>query len=171
MGCYPEAGWFPDLKALAYQRDCLPQSTVLSTVNHKAWPFSGSHSAISTQQETIRSGSCCSTGAENSPCASHSTRRNASAHRQGHAAQVCGGHTEANAYLAGMGLAARLLAVQEREFTLAASHKFGRCMHKLHLHTNVIDSLKDKQTSGCCLCPFIEKSKKSSQNERFLYPE
>lgn len=85
-GCYPEAGWFPDLKALAYQRDCLPQSTVFTT---RLGPFAGSHSAISKQQETIRSGSCCSAGAENSPCASHSTRRNASAHHQGHAAQVC----------------------------------------------------------------------------------
>lgn len=51
------------------------------------------------------------------------------------------GHTEAGAYLARMGLAARLLAVQERKFTLAASHKFGRHVHKLHLHTNAAQTL------------------------------
>lgn len=48
----------------------------------------------------------------------------------------CGGPADADAYLPGMGLAARLLAVQERESTLAASHKFGRHVHRLHLHTN-----------------------------------
>lgn len=32
IGSYPEVGCFPDLKALAYQRDCLPQSSVFSTV-------------------------------------------------------------------------------------------------------------------------------------------
>lgn len=62
IGCYPEVGWFPDPKALAYQRDCLPQSTVVSTVNHDALPFPGRGSAISKQQETIRW--CCD--AENS---------------------------------------------------------------------------------------------------------
>lgn len=30
ISCYPELGCFPDLKALAYQRVCLPQSTVYS---------------------------------------------------------------------------------------------------------------------------------------------
>lgn len=64
--CYPEVGCFPDLKALAYQRGCLPQSTVFSTVNHNASPFPGSRSAISQQQEAIRSCSRCSTDAENS---------------------------------------------------------------------------------------------------------
>lgn len=60
VGCYPEAGCFPDLKALSYQRDCLPQSAVFSTVNHEVRPFAASRSAISKQQDAIRWGSCCS---------------------------------------------------------------------------------------------------------------